>query len=72
MTPPLVKEHCRLDAAGQSLLKAAVARLGFSARSFDRVLKVSRTLADLSGSASIRPNDIAEALAYRSLDRALV
>ncbi|MGQ0644888.1 MAG: YifB family Mg chelatase-like AAA ATPase, partial [Elusimicrobiota bacterium] len=64
-----VKAHCKLDAAGKNLLKAAVSRLGFSARSLDRVLKVARTLADLAGEERVQENHLAEAVAYRSLDR---
>jgi magnesium chelatase family protein len=69
MGPRLVKQHCRIDDASRELLKKAVARLGLSARSFDRILKVSRTLADLDGLDGIRQAHVAEAVGYRSLDR---
>ncbi len=61
--------YCRLDSAGEKLLEAAMLRLGLSARAYSRVLKVARTVADLDGEASIRPQHVAEAVQYRSLDR---
>lgn len=66
-----VKEHCALDAESMSYLEHAMEQLNFSARAHDRILKVARTLADLAGSEAIRPNDILEAIQYRSLDRNL-
>ena len=67
----LVKAHCALDAESVSYLEHAMEQLNFSARAHDRILKVARTLADLAGSEAIRPNDVLEAIQYRSLDRNL-
>ena len=69
MSSKLLKEVCVINQAGQSLLKSAMEKLNLSARAFDRILKVSRTIADLSGSADIKPEHLAEAITYRSLDR---
>ncbi|MDH4069634.1 MAG: YifB family Mg chelatase-like AAA ATPase [Ignavibacteria bacterium] len=66
-----IREFCRLDAAGEELLKMAITKLGLSARAYDRILKVGRTIADMGGSAEIRPDNISEAIQYRSLDRNL-
>lgn len=70
LTAPEVRRHCRLDAAGQGLLKAALSRLGLSARAHDRILKVARTIADLAGADAVGAEHVAEAVQYRSLDRA--
>ncbi|MBM2841750.1 MAG: magnesium chelatase family protein [Bacteroidetes bacterium] len=66
-----IREYCKLDAAGEELLKMAITKLGLSARAYDRILKVGRTIADMIASADIRPEHISEAIQYRSLDRNL-
>ena len=67
-----IREFCRLDAACGELLKMAITRLGLSARAFDRIQKVARTIADLAGANEIRPEHVSEAIQYRSLDRHLI
>lgn len=69
MSSRLIRKFCTLNDAGNSLLKNAMERLGLSARAYDRILKVSRTIADLDGEPNIRPEHLAEAIQYRSLDR---
>ncbi|MGV3763151.1 magnesium chelatase subunit ChlI family protein, partial [Parapedobacter sp.] len=69
MTPRQVHERCRIDESSQALLKTAMERLGLSARAYDRILRVSRTIADMSGCDDIGPEHVAEAIQFRSLDR---
>ncbi len=69
MSSRQIRRHCLLDAEGERMLEAAMTRQGLSARAYDRILKVSRTIADLAGADDIRPVDLAEAVGYRSLDR---
>jgi magnesium chelatase family protein len=66
-----VREHCQLDTESSAFLEQAMEHLNFSARAYDRILKVARTLADLEGEKSICSPHILEAIQYRSLDRGL-
>ncbi len=66
-----IRKFCKVDNQCEDLLKMAMTRLGLSARAYDRILKVSRTIADLDGTAEIKPQHISEAIQYRSLDREL-
>ena len=69
MGSKLLKEICILNQASQLLIKTAMEKLNLSARAYDRILKVSRTIADLSQSEDIKAEHLAEAIQYRSLDR---
>jgi magnesium chelatase family protein len=69
MTSQMVRELCKITEAGQNLLKKAMEKLGLSARAYDRILKVARTIADLAGSNDIQLEHLAEAIHFRSLDR---
>jgi len=69
MGPKDVKRHCPIGVEGEKLLEMAVTKLGFSARAYDRVLKVARTIADLAGDTDIGTPHISEAIQYRMMDR---
>jgi len=69
MTPRMIRRHCRIDAASEQMLEQAMTRVGLSARAYDRILKVSRTIADLEGVEKIGSTHVSEAVGYRSLDR---
>ena len=69
MSSRMVREYCRIDEAGQLILKQAMDRLGLSARAYDRILKVARTIADLDGSPNIEIGHLSEAINFRNLDR---
>jgi magnesium chelatase family protein len=71
MSPRQLRKFCPLDAACQGLLQTAMEELGLSARAHDRILRMSRTIADLAGAARIGPGHLGEAIQYRSLDRRL-
>lgn len=69
MSSKMLHEYCALDTVGSKLLKVAMQKLNLSARAYDRILKVARTIADLAGTPAIKAEHIAEAIQYRSLDR---
>ena len=69
MTPRTLRRFCRLDTGSEKQMETAITRLGLSARAYDRILRVSRTIADLEGIEKIEARHVAEAIQYRSLDR---
>jgi magnesium chelatase family protein len=69
MPAKMIREHCKLDEAGEKTLEMAVQRMGLSARAHDRILKVARTIADLDRADNVQVKHLAEAVQYRSLDR---
>lgn len=69
LTPRLMKEYCKIDSDTASILESAIDRFRLSARAYDRILKVARTIADIDGEPNIMSNHISEAINYRSLDR---
>ena len=71
MTTSQLRKHCVLDEQSQSLLKNAIEKFSLSARAYDRILKVARTIADLDGAEAIQSSFIAEAIQYRNLDRSV-
>lgn len=69
LSSKLIQEYCEISEDGKNILKMAMTRMGHSARAYDRILKVSRTIADLAGSQNIENAHLSEAIQYRSLDR---
>ncbi|MDR2848606.1 MAG: YifB family Mg chelatase-like AAA ATPase [Bacteroidales bacterium] len=69
MTSKMLQKYCKIDSAGQNIMKAAMQKLGLSARAYDRILKVSRTIADMEAAENILIQHLSEAIQYRSLDR---
>ena len=66
-----LRKHCKLDEAGEAVLKQALTELGLSARAHDKILRVARTIADLAAREELHPDDLSEAIMYRRLDRRL-
>ena len=64
-----IKKHCMVDESSSNILESAIDKLGLSARAFNRILKIARTIADLDSKDEILPQHIAEAIQYRNLDR---
>jgi magnesium chelatase family protein len=71
MTPRHIKQHCGLSEESQELIRIAMTELNLSARAYDRILKVSRTIADLAASHDITSEHVSEAIQYRTFDRTL-
>jgi magnesium chelatase family protein len=71
MNNRMLEKYCPLDGACKEMMERLIGRLGLSARAYSRILKVARTIADMDGSESIRPDYLAEAAQYRFLDRQL-
>jgi magnesium chelatase family protein len=69
MESKLIRKSCKLDTPCEDILRMAITKLGLSARAYDRILKLSRTIADLEGVNEIAPHHVSEAVQYRSLDR---
>jgi magnesium chelatase family protein len=69
MTSKMVRQYCALDAECDKMLEFAMTKLGLSARAYDRILKVARTIADIEGADDIQKSHLLEAISYRSLDR---
>jgi magnesium chelatase family protein len=72
MTEKQIRKFCEINDESHKLIEMAIEKLGLSARAVNRILKVSRTIADLENNEAIRPSHIAEAIQYRSLDRGLI
>ena len=69
LTPSLIEKYCKLTPDSKRILEMAFNKLGLSARAYNRILKVSRTIADLDNSSTINTSHLAEAIQYRNLDR---